>query len=197
MRLKLAILMGVLLLLGGCAGYHSVTLDAISQPGGSHPGRYVLVSDNPRIGDDDLEFKWLAKSVHEALSRRGFTRTRRRKKARLVIAMSYGVSSPEIVNNLYTRRWYDRRTKRWEYETYSTQYKLFKRHMVLKAYKAKGYDTGGRKQLWRVAASSLGVSGDLRQAAPILAAAMEPYFGVSTEKQIEVRIPGDDPRLSQ
>jgi len=70
------------------------------------------------------------------------------------------------------------------------------RHFTAVAYDYKTYKaTNEQRQLWKVTVISEGESADLRTVLPAMIATAQPYFGKSTGKQLEVRIPLNGPQV--
>ena len=193
--LKYALAAFCLLLAGGCAPYYAVSVDAISDPGGARPDSYVLKPGSAGLLAGDLQFKWVAGSLHQALARKGFRRVRDPNRARLVITLAYEISDPEIYTQVHTQRWYNPARRRYDYETYTTHHQYYTRHLVVAAYPARQYRRGAREQLWRVSALSQGATANARRIFPGMIAALEPYIGTTTDGVVEVVVETDDPRL--
>ncbi len=59
----------------------------------------------------------------------------------------------------------------------------------------EAYDLNRKSQLWKTTTKLTVYKPDLRSILPFMVAASSDYFGINTEKQINVTIREDDPRV--
>jgi hypothetical protein len=131
------------------------------------------------------------------LSSKGYVRTDNKENADLLICLGYGIGTPEKSYQTHTTHgmampisgiWMSTpsKTQTIEITTYVTT-------LVLEAYDLK--DLNRKSQLWKTTTKLIVYKPDLRSILPFMVAASSDYFGINTEKQINVTIREDDPRV--
>jgi len=171
-------------------------VDSISARNASTGKTYIITSAMPSIRDNDLAFQEVARYVENALSLKGYLRTKNMDTADLLIYLSYKIGEPVKSYHTHTQPgmampvygiWMatPSRSQTIEITTYLVT-------MILEAYNLK--DQNNKSQLW-MTTTTLGVfNPDLRDILPFMVAASSDYLGENTSKKISVTIQEDDPK---
>ncbi len=191
----------IAILISGCATAPPVRsfvmgVDSISARNASTGKTYIITSAMPSIRDNDLAFQEVARYVENALSLKGYLRTKNMDTADLLIYLSYKIGEPVKSYHTHTQPgmampvygiWMatPSRSQTIEITTYLVT-------MILEAYNLK--DQNNKSQLW-MTTTTLGVfNPDLRDILPFMVAASSDYLGENTSKKISVTIQEDDPK---
>lgn len=218
MRL-LTLLVTTLLLgiLAGCATPAKIHVDSISAPDADQTGkRFVLLSGDPAVRQQDLYFQEFREYFHRALERQGYQPSAEPGDAEQAIYLSYGLSDGKTSNYMYTTPVYDfiggdtytieetvtddtgaKTTTRSRIyipptsrmvgrDVHVGSYTTYTAFAILESRRVKGDKEG--PPLWRTSAHISTESNDLRFLIQHLAAAMEPYIGRNTGRSIEVKL---------
>ncbi len=90
-------------LMGGCASTYTFKVDAINNPEVEDLYSYKIVSTDPEISEDDLEFQEAAEYIKTALSAKGMYEAPDAEHADMIIDLSYGVGEPQIDFKTYSQ----------------------------------------------------------------------------------------------
>ncbi len=90
--------------LGGCASTYSFKVDAINNPEATEYQSYKIVSSNPEVSEEDLQFKEVAEYVKTSLSGKGLYEAPdiESADADMIVDISYGISEPQVDFKTYT-----------------------------------------------------------------------------------------------
>ena len=91
------------LLTGGCASTYTFKVDAINNPEVEELYSYKIVSTNPEVSEEDLEFKEAAEYIKTALSAKGMYEAPDVEHADMIIDLSYGVGEPQVEFKTYSQ----------------------------------------------------------------------------------------------
>ncbi len=91
-----ATVLPLLLLLTACASSHRVQVNALTRPKAEEKQSYRLRSTNPENPEDTLRYQEAANFVRTALSGRGLYEAAEPEAADVVIELDYGISPPEV-----------------------------------------------------------------------------------------------------
>ncbi len=92
----------VSILLGGCASTYSFKVDAINNPEATEHQSYKIVSSNPEVNEEDLQFKEVAEYVKTSLSSKGLYEAPDLESADMVVDISYGIGEPQVDFKTYS-----------------------------------------------------------------------------------------------
>ena len=90
------------ILLGGCATTYSFKVDAINNPEATEHKSYKIVSSNPEVSEEDLQFKEVAEYVKTTLSAQGLYEAADLESADMIVDISYGIGEPQVDFKTYT-----------------------------------------------------------------------------------------------
>ncbi len=90
------------ILLGGCASTYSFKVDAINNPEATEHKSYKIVSSNPEVSEEDLQFKEVAEYVKTSLSGKGLYEAPNLESADMVVDISYGIGEPQVDFKTYS-----------------------------------------------------------------------------------------------
>lgn len=202
----------ILISLTACGGAvrYQVQIDSINSEDMNGNKIYTLVSGDKKIPENDLLFKEFTFYTHRALVGAGFTKAEIDSEADIAIMLTYGISDPQresrtisvpefgvtgysnstrIGNTVYHNPTYGVTGS----SVHTKSYTYFKRYAELVAYDIKLYrDAKEMVPIWKTSIESVGTSGDLRRAFPVLIAAAQKYIGSNTRKKIAVNIREND-----
>lgn len=192
----------IAVLISGCATTSppsiSMAVDSIVARNASLKGRtYVITSDMENISDNDLEFQEITRYVNNALSSKGYMRTDNKQTADLLICLRYGIGTPQKSYQTHTTPgmvmpiygiWMSTPSK-----AQTIEITTYVATLVLEAYELK--DLNRKSQLWKTTTKLTTYKPDLRAVLPFMVAASSDYFGINTEKQINITIREDDPKV--
>ena len=139
------------LLTGGCASTYTFKVDAINNPEVEELYSYKIVSTNPEVSEEDLEFKEAAEYIKTVLSAKGMYEAPDVEHADMIIDLSYGVGEPQVEYRKYYELVYATTTDR--YSTVATPVikgKGNKANRVIKANRAKAIRVNKTKRASRV-----------------------------------------------
>ena len=88
--------------LGGCASTYSFKVDAINNPEATEHQSYKIVSSNPEVSEEDLQFKEVAEYVKTTLSGKGLYEAPDIESADMIVDISYGIGEPQVDFKTYT-----------------------------------------------------------------------------------------------
>ena len=88
--------------LGGCASTYSFKVDAINNPEASEHQSYKIVSSNPEVNEEDLQFKEVAEYVKTTLSGKGLYEAPDIESADMIVDISYGIGEPQVDFKTYS-----------------------------------------------------------------------------------------------
>ena len=91
------------LIAGGCASTYTFKVDAINNPEVEELYSYKIVSTNPEVSEEDLEFKEAAEYIKTVLSAKGMYEAPDVEHADMIIDLSYGVGEPQIEFKTYSQ----------------------------------------------------------------------------------------------
>ena len=185
---------------------YRVTIDAISTPTKLiKPSSYTIKALGDNTNVNSLRFQYQSQYLIKLLNKKGYTQIPYENLAKQIIYFDYGIetikeetrgySEPDVsfgvswgypfgyYHQRYHPFWHD--VSYTSYRTYHKTYRLFNRYIVILSKDPKG------KELWRVDASSIGESDNLKKIIPLLIKASEPYIGKDTDKPVHVVIEED------
>jgi hypothetical protein len=182
--------------------YH-VHIDTITYTGGSiAPSSYTIKPLKEESSPNDLYFQRQSHYLSEILNELGYQPASHENLAEEIIYFDYGIEKikdetityqePTFSIGMgwgyhhrpyYSPFWNDLHYT--SYQTYQKQYPLFNRYITLLSKDQRG------KELWRVDASSVGKSNNLRKIVPLLIKASKPYIGTNHEEEIKLTIAED------
>ncbi len=87
----------------GCTSTYTFKVDAISNPEVEELYSYKIVSTNPEVSEEDLEFKEAAEYIKTALSAKGMYEAPDVEHADMIIDLSFGVGEPQIDFKTYSQ----------------------------------------------------------------------------------------------
>ena len=215
--LPLLLALSLTLTLTACAPRHSISLASRVFPEAASAGKVCyLVPHGYRLSRDSPDFKEYAGYVARALAERGYTVTDDVTKANLAVALTYGMSAPQVVSYTGTRAVYGYRpayagqpnyvpnhqkiytVTGYEPVTYANVFYMARLGLSARALLPAGGSGSGMvpgERVWDVNVTDSSPNDDLREAfAAMLAAALE-YIGVDSERIVDIDIKNNDPRM--
>ncbi len=186
--------------------YH-VNIDAISNTGSTiAPSSYSIKPLGKETDPNGLLFQRQSKELTQMLNELGYTPSGHENLAMQIIYFDYGIEKikdetvtyqePSVSVGMswgypygYRHRYYDpfwNDIRYTSYRTYQKNYKLFNRYIVILSKDQTG------KELWRIDASSVGESENLRKIIPLLINASKPYIGSNRDEVIKLSIAEDE-----
>lgn len=189
--------------------------------------RYILMSGNKDVPAGDLQFIEYAGYIEKVLTGNGFVKAASIADADVVIFLSYGIGNPQThqysyslpvwgqtgvsssntygtlstYGNMGTYSGTTTYTPTYGVKGYTSHvgsYTTFTRFLLMDAYDVATYKKDQKlNEVWKTTVVSVGSGGDLRVVFPYMAAAMKPYVGTNTGKQVEVQLYEDDPEVMQ
>lgn len=215
------------ILLGCAGPMYHVKIDSISGFDTGTKKRYILLPGVKDVDPNDLQFREYSSYVERALSSAGYVRARDFKDANIAVFLAYGIGDPKDHQYSYslpvwgqtgvsssttygTIRSYGsygtyHGTTTYTptygitgYTTHVGSYTTFFRFILLDAVDLEEYRRSEKiVQVWKTTVTSRGSSGDLRRVFPVLVAAVRPYIGTNTGKQIDVTLTEGDKAVSE
>jgi hypothetical protein len=162
-----------------------VKIDSIALADANLKGKtYTILSSIKGVGENDIQFKEIARYVDNALSMKGYMR-RPSGQADLIVRLAYGVGAPQIetTSTTYATSTGYSYPVGWGWvhvapktETETKTKKTYERFLMLEAYDSKD----PRSQQWRTTLKSEGWESELRSVIPRMLAASIPLIGSST-----------------
>jgi hypothetical protein len=224
MKLRFLIIGVLIILVQACAGIprYAVDIDSINRLGAEAKKRYILEPGEKDVNSENLQFKEYAAYVERALSARGFVKAGDVNDADIQIYLSYGVGDPQEHQYVYsfpvwghagyiTTYNYIRVDDKGNYrtvETYTPVYGIvdseirtgttvtYQRFIILDALDLAASRAAEKNiQLWQTTLTSIGSSGDLRVAFPIMLGAATEYIWTNTGKKVQAILPDSDKRV--
>jgi tetratricopeptide (TPR) repeat protein len=212
------------MLLAGCGLVPKflISVDSINDPVRSQGKKYVLFSGDPKISDDDLQFREFAGYVRKVLSSLGYVEVHS-PPANIAIFIRYGIGQPTRVDysssspifgitgggtSSFTAFSSNGQTTMGTISSppqlgvvgqnyQSGSYNVYPRWLVLEAADlAATRDFAKPVITWRTTVASVGTSADLRLVFPYLITAAKDYMGGNTGKMVHVVIYVGDKRVS-
>ncbi len=227
MTAALLVALPVILTTGCSTGYY-IVVDSINSGEQIENKKYIIAAGNENIERNDLQFREYSAILAEALDDKGYKQLDpdNRKKADLIIFLSYGVGDPEKHTYSYsepvwgqtgsTERTYadiyeeDGETVIYSYtdvdpeygitgyETKTQEYVTYEKFVVIDAYSTREKNRKGKmKHIWKTTAYTQGRSKKLRKLFPYLIAAASKYLGGNTGHEIDVIVTEDDEKLKK
>jgi hypothetical protein len=194
-----------LLITTGCSpitAKYRVTVDAITAPNITiKPTTYTIKTLSAKSDINSLRFQEQIAHLREILSDKGYTPTSNGYPAQQTIYFDYGIEKTETRTESYSEpditigmswgypygfygRHYHPYNNFWYGGGYSTTYRktynYYNRYITILAKDQLN------RELWRVDASSVGESKNLRKIVPMLLEAAEDYIGKNTEEPIKL-----------
>lgn len=219
-RLRLLLPLVALAGLAGCTPRLLVSVDGYAESASAaKPGKYVLVSGDPRMPETDLQFRANAAQVEKALGAAGWVRVNERKEAATLIRFRWFVGEPTTEIRQYDTPEYGvtgysvARTRQTDPATGRTTTHAsvaptygfagntrrtdtritYGMGLVLDAYdiaKETG-DGAPAPQLWKTIIATRDTHGDFRRLLPEMLKAAAPHLGADTAglREIEIKPP--------
>ncbi len=183
-----------------------VEVDSISDPN-AFPDlsekKYVVSSSMQNVGDQDLEFKQVARWVGNALNgskysgepakiepalMRKYTLVENREDADVLIRIAYGIGEPQTTTSTYTTApGYSYPIGSWWYSvppsTETVKTTTYTRRLVVEAYDLK--KPGKLPQIWKINLLSRGSSGVLMDVLPYMIACGGPFISTSGGHKVQ------------
>ena len=91
------------ILLGGCATTYTFKVDAINNPEVEELYSYKIISSNPELKEEDLEFQEAADYIRTVLSSKGMYEAPDAEHADMIIDLAYGIGEPQIDFKTYSQ----------------------------------------------------------------------------------------------
>ena len=181
---------------------YRVNIDAITHTATPiSPSSYTMKALGEETDAKSLKFQRQSHYLAKLLEAQGYTQSTQEHLAQQVIYFDYGIEKikdetvtyqePDITFGMsfgYPYGYHRHYSPFWNdmyyssYRTYRKNYTLFNRYIVILSKDQTG------KELWRVDASSVGESNNLRKIVPLLINASRPYIGTNTDEPIKVTI---------
>lgn len=195
-----------------------VNVDSINRNNIVAGTKYMIVSGNKDVKQDDLQFLEFSSYIKRALLLNKFELVKDVTKADVLIFLNYGIGEPEELHFTYSRPIYGQTgvassntfanistfgnmATGSATTTYTPSYGVvgsslhsgtiisYTRFFALKAVDAKQVINNEElSELWATKVISTGSSDDLRRVFPVMVAAAKPYFAKNTGRKIEVHI---------
>lgn len=185
---------------------YKVTIDAVTAANHQLVATsYKVASHNADL--NDLRTQKYLRVLDKVLAQKGYHKAKEGTVSKETIYLDYGVekikeetrtyTEPNIRFNLgfgypYNSRYYRNNIfyadpfydpfYRERYSTYQRTYRYYNRHVTILA------KDQFSKELWRVDASSIGTSKNLRAILPLLIESTAPYIGTTTEVPVQVTV---------
>ena len=193
------------LLTGGCASTYTFKVDAINNPEVEGLYSYKIVSTNPEVSEEDLEFKEAAEYIKTALSAKGMYEALDVEHADMIIDLSYGVGEPQVEYRTYSQpengEWIHR-GKLFRLELAGMAEKVvpitvYEKHIRLTSRdNTQSDESEAPVQAWSIYVKNKDESDDLRKYLPLMAAAAIEYLGENTDSQQEIKVKEGDESVS-
>jgi len=193
------------LLTGGCASTYTFKVDAINNPEVEGLYSYKIVSTNPEVSEEDLEFKEAAEYIKTALSAKGMYEAPDVEHADMIIDLSYGVGEPQVEFKTYSQpvngEWIHR-GKLFRLELVGMEEKVvpitvYEKHIRLTSHdNTQSDESEAPVQAWSIYVKNKDESDDLRKYLPLMAAAAIEYLGENTDSQQEIKVKEGDESVS-
>ena len=206
---KLLIALGIAgvaaFLTGGCASTYTFKVDAINNPEVEGLYSYKIVSTNPEVSEEDLEFKEAAEYIKTALSAKGMYEAPDVEHADMIIDLSYGVGEPQVEFKTYYQpvngEWIHRgklfRVELVGMEERVVPITVYEKHIRLTSLdNTQSDESEGPVQAWSIYVKNKDQSDDLRKYLPLMAAAAIEYLGENTDSQQEIKVKKGDESVS-
>ena len=193
------------LLTGGCASTYTFKVDAVNNPEVEELYSYKIVSTNPEVSEEDLEFKEAAEYIKTALSAKGMYEAPDVEHADMIIDLSYGVGEPQIEFKTYSQpvygAWIHRgklfRLKLVGMAERVVPITVYQKHIRLTSRdNTQSDESEAPVQAWSIYVKNKDESDDLRKYLPLMAAAAIEYVGENTETQQKIKVKEDDEKVS-
>lgn len=181
---------------------YKVTVDAITAPNVViTPTTYTLKALGSTTDEKSLTFQQQAQQVTAMLNAKGYSLATYPSMAQTIIYFDYGIEKVQEESRVYSQPdvsfgfsvgapygYYGRRYHPYynnfgyggAYTTYRKIYSYYNRYITLLAKEQTG------KELWRVDASSIGESKNLKEVVPMLIEASEAYIGTNTAEPVQL-----------
>ncbi len=217
-RLRFRILFPLLaaLAFAGCAQRLTVTVDGYAAAAATHPGKYLLVSGDPRMPESDLQYRANAAQVEKTLAAAGWVRVAERRDAATLIRFrwfvgegttetrrydtpEYGVTGYNVARShrtdpatgRTTTQAYVAPTYGFTGNTQRTDTRVtYGMGLVLEAYDLTKpvEDDAAAPQLWKTLVGTRDTRGDFRRLLPEMLKAAAPHLGADTAGLREIEI---------
>ncbi len=193
------------LLTGGCASTYTFKVDAINNPEVEELYSYKIVSTNPEVSEEDLEFKEAAEYIKTALSAKGMYEAPDVEHADMIIDLSYGVGEPQVEFKTYYRpvngEWIHRgklfRVKLVGMEERVVPITVYEKHIRLTSLdNTQSDESEAPVQAWSIYVKNKDQSDDIRKYLPLMAAAAIEYLGENTDSQQKIKVKKGDESVS-
>jgi len=188
----------------GCSPITSkyrVTIDAITAPNLKvAPSSFVIEALGKNSDKNSLLFQEQSNNLVKLLLSKGYTQLQSSSEAEQIIYFDYGIeklleevetySQPEVTVGVSVGNSYGfyghHYNPFWNdvgyYRSYRKRYSYYNRYMTILAKSQTG------KELWRIDASSIGESKNLKKIVPLLIEASAPFIGKNTKEPVKVTI---------
>ena len=197
------------LIFSGCATPYSFKVDAINNPETGGHESFTLVSSNAEIGEEDLQFKEVARYVKTALSGNGLYEAPDAEHADMIVDIAYGISDSKIDFKTvsvpaYQAHVVDPRDPSGAQGngrrrlTVVIEQKVIPITVHEKYLRLTARDNSSREfneapaQIWTIYIKHKDEDDDLRKFIPLMAAAAVDYIGENTENQKEIKLKETD-----
>lgn len=221
-KFRTLVLIGLGLVLGGCAHVFHIHVDAINDGRSLNNKTYVIVPGNTGVSSSDLHFKEYAGYVEKALALKGYVRAGEQQVPAIEIFLTYGVGSPhsrvrtqtvpvwgqkgtEITTSEHSYTNKDGSTNvttttdivpEYGVTGYTTEQHVqtvYPKYVIIDAYKVNPDGENEKmEQLWKTTITGEGRSTDLRRIFPVFIAAASKHLGDNTFSKIVVPLTRND-----
>lgn len=186
-----------LLFTTGCSpmvSKYRVTIDAITTPDlTTIPKTYIIQALEKDTNPKSLKFLYHKKILSNLLQKKGYSLSQNSVESEQIIQFDYGIekiseevqtySEPNVTFGFSIGHHYHPYGNDFgygSYTTYSKKYSYYNRYITLLAKNNTG------KELWRVDASSIGESTNLKKIIPLLIESAVPYIGKNPKEPIKI-----------